>query len=94
MQIEWDENKNRANQKKHGISFETAREIFEDPFHISKLDHRFNYFEERWITIGSAKNQAIIVIANLFFSEDGEEIIRIISAREADRKERRSYEKC
>ena len=94
MQIEWDENKNRANQKKHGISFETAREIFEDPFHISKLDHRFNYFEERWITIGSAKNQAIIVIANLFFSEDGEEIIRIISAREADRKERGSYEKC
>jgi uncharacterized DUF497 family protein len=94
MQIEWDENKNRANQKKHGISFETAREIFEDPFHISKLDHRFNYFEERWITIGSAKNQAIIVIANLFFSEDGEEIIRIISARDADKKERRSYEKC
>ncbi len=94
MQIEWDENKNRANQKKHDVSFETAREIFEDPFHISKLDHRFNYFEERWITIGSAKNQAIIVIANLFFSDDGEEIIRIISAREADRKERRSYEKC
>ncbi len=94
MQIEWDENKNRLNQKKHGVSFETAREIFEDPFHISKLDHRFNYFEERWITIGSAKNQAIIVIANLFFSEDGEEIIRIISARNADKKERRSYEKC
>ena len=94
MQIEWDKNKNRANQKKHGISFEVAREIFEDPFHISKLDHRFNYFEERWITIGSAKNNTIIVIANLFFSEDGEEIIRIISAREADRKERRSYEKC
>ena len=94
MQIEWDENKNRTNQKKHGVSFEAAREIFDDPFHISKLDHRFNYFEERWVTIGSAKNNTIIVVANLFFSEDGEEIIRIISAREADRKERRSYEKC
>ena len=94
MQIEWDENKNRTNQKKLGVSFEVAREIFEDPFHISKLDHRFNYFEERWVTIGSAKNNTIIVIANLFFSEDGEEIIRIISAREAGRKERRSYEKC
>jgi len=94
MQIEWDENKNRTNQKKHGVSFEAVRHIFDDSFHISKLDHRFNYFEERWVTIGSAKNNTIIVVANLFFSEDGEEIIRIISAREADRKERRSYEKC
>ncbi len=94
MQIEWDENKNRLNQKKHGVSFEVAREIFNDPFQIAKLDHRFNYFEERWITVGSTKDNVIIVVANLFFSEDGEEIIRIISARNADKKERRSYEKC
>ncbi len=94
MQIEWDENKNSVNQKKHGVSFEVAREIFDDPFHISRLDYRFNYFEERWITIGSVKNNAIIIVANLFFSDDGEEIIRIISAREANSKERRIYEKC
>ncbi len=94
MQYEWDENKNRINQKKHGVSFEEAVEVFCDPLHISKLDYRFNYFEERWITIGKTKKERILVVANLFFSNEGEEIIRIISARKANRDERNIYEKC
>ena len=93
MKFEWDENKNSLNQQKHGVSFEEAKEIFDDALHISKLDHRFNYFEERWITIGSTKNKKIVVVANLFFSEDGEEIIRIISARKASNNERKFYER-
>ncbi len=94
MKFEWDEKKNLKNQEKHGISFEEAQEVFNDPLQISKLDYRFNYFEERWITIGSTKKYKILVVANMFFSDEGEEIIRIISARRATVRERRAYEKC
>jgi len=94
MKFEWDENKNRINQEKHGISFEEAKEVFDDALQIAKLDHRFNYFEERWITLGATTKQKVLVVANLFFTEDGDEIIRIISARKANNKERKLYEKC
>ena len=93
MKFEWDENKNKLNQQKHGISFEDAKTVFDDPLQISKLDHRFSYFEERWITIGTSKNLQLLVVVNMFFTDD-EEIIRIISARNANPKERASYEKC
>jgi uncharacterized DUF497 family protein len=92
LKFEWNEEKNRLNQKKHQVSFQEAREVFDDPLQVSKLDCRFNYFEERWITIGSTKKQKILVVANLFFDEDGEEIIRIVSARVANQKERKFYE--
>jgi len=94
MKFEWNNEKNLTNQEKHGVSFEEAREVFEDPLQISKLDHRFNYFEERWITLGSTKQYQILVVANMFFTDEGEEIIRIISARKANTNERKSYEKC
>jgi len=94
MKYEWNEEKNRLNQQKHGISFEEAREVFDDALQISKLDKRFSYFEERWITIGSTSKHKVLVVANLFFTDDGEEIIRIISARKANKQERDSYEKC
>ena len=93
MQFEWDENKNTLNKTKHGVSFEEAQSVFNDPQHISKLDYRFSYFEERWITIGTTSNLELLVVANLFFSDDGEEIIRIISARHANPNERSIYEK-
>ena len=93
MQFEWDENKNTLNKTKHGVSFEEAQSVFNDPLHISKLDYRFSYFEERWITIGTTSNFELLVVANLYFSDDGEEIIRIISARHANSNERSIYEK-
>lgn len=92
MKFEWSEEKNRVNIKKHHISFEEAKEVFIDPMQISKLDHRFDYFEERWITLGSAIRGKIVVVAHMFFDENGEEIIRIISARKANQKERIFYE--
>ncbi len=94
MKFEWSEQKSKLNQKKHKVSFEEAKEVFDDPLQISKLDHRFNYFEERWITIGSTTRHKILVVANLYFSNKGEEIIRIISARKANKQERQYYEKC
>jgi uncharacterized DUF497 family protein len=94
MKYEWDEEKNRINQQKHGIPFEEAKEVFDDALHISKLDKRFSYFEERWITVGSTSKHKILVVANLFFTDEGEEIIRIVSARKANKQERQSYERC
>ena len=94
MRYEWDEEKNRLNQQKHGVSFEEAREVFDDALQISKLDKRFSYFEERWITIGATSKYKILVVANLFFTDDGEEIVRIISARKANKMEREAYERC
>ncbi len=92
MLFEWDPAKDSINQQKHRVSFSEAREVFEDPLHVSFLDHRYSYFEERWITLGQSKARKILVVANLFFNADGEEVVRILSAREASSNERRQYE--
>lgn len=92
MRFEWDERKNELNRKKHDISFEQAVEVFQDPLQLSILDGRFNYFEERWITLGASDDLLLLVVAHLYFTYQGEEVIRIISAREATSNERRQYE--
>jgi len=92
LKFEWSNEKSDLNISKDQISFEEAKEVFFDPMHISKLDHRFDYFEERWITLGTTSKDKILVVANMFFDENGEEIIRIISARRANEKERIFYE--
>lgn len=92
MRFEWDQSKDEANQKKHDVSFAEAQEVFDDPLHMAILDHRFSYFEERWITIGQTKTRRVVVAANLYFDDEGEEVVRIISAREATSREKRQYE--
>ena len=92
MKFTWDENKNRINIKKHGISFEEASTVLIDPLHIAVLDTRISLFEERWITVGKILENRVAVAANLYFDEDGEEILRILSARLATPSERRQYE--
>jgi hypothetical protein len=93
MDFRWDKNKNRENRRKHGISFEDTVEVFDDPFHVSILDKRFDYFDERWITMGSLKKGGIIVVGHHYFlTENGNEIIKIITARKATKKEVRQYE--
>ena len=93
MIFDWDSNKNSENIEKHGVSFEQAHEVFLDPLHLSVLDERFSYFEERWITMGRTSSGEVIVVAHQYFVEEPEERIRIISARRATPKERRQYEK-
>jgi len=93
MEIKWDENKKVANKLKHGISFEDAGEIFDDPLHISILDKRFDYFEERWISLGAAKKGLVLVVGHLYYlTGEGEEVIKILTARKATNKERKQYE--
>jgi uncharacterized DUF497 family protein len=91
MRVTWDERKNRSNSTKHGISFETASLVFDDPRAQSRLD-RLVEGEERWQTIGLAGGIYILLIAHTWREDDGEESIHIISARKATRRERTLYE--
>lgn len=90
--LEWDENKNRSNVGRHHLSFETAALVFDDPNILSVLDQRFDYGEERWISIGMAAGLLVLTVAHTAReNDDGEEIIRIISARKATKAERERY---
>jgi len=91
MRFEWDEEKNRRNRVKHKISFEIAREVFEDPWAIS-VRERVVEGEERWQTIGAISEGDLLFVAHTQRDERGEEVIRIISARKATPRERRVYE--
>ena len=91
MRIEWDEKKNRANKDKHGLSFELAQEIFDDPLALSRLD-RVEGGEERWQTLGVVEGIVLLVVHTVSDNSDGS-VIRIISARKATRREQISYEK-
>ena len=86
MEFEWDEAKNRTNILKHGIDFETAKRIFDDPV-LSRRDGRRDYGEDRYITVGRVGDAALVVIAH---TERGGRI-RLISARPASRKERLAW---
>lgn len=90
MQITWDELKDRANQSKHGISFETASLVFDDPYHISTQDREVEG-ELRWQTIGMVKGIRILMVAHTISESDDEEVVRIVSARKATPQERSIY---
>lgn len=94
----WDEAKNQSNRKKHQVSFETAARVFDDPFHLSQQD-RVEDGEERWQTLGQVGGVTLLLVAHTVTQQDpGEgssepvEVIRIISARKAERHERKRYE--
>jgi uncharacterized protein len=91
VHFDWDESKNRANQRKHGVSFELAKQVFADPLALSRLDRAEDY-EQRWQTLGLVGGTVILLVAHTVREEHDEEIIRIISARKATRRERRHYE--
>ncbi len=88
MNFEWDENKRWFNIKKHGIDFADAVEVFYDDWAVSIPDSE-HYDEERFIIIGVDAQSRVLVVIHTFRSGD---TIRIISARKADRKERKQYE--
>ena len=91
MRFEWDARKDAANRLKHGVSFELARRVFDDPNHLSIQD-RHEAGEERWQTLGLVGPHASILVAHTYGDENGEEIIRIISARKATKRERQIYD--
>jgi hypothetical protein len=89
--FEWDDVKARLNLRKHGIDFENAASVFDDPHRVTEQD-RVVDGEARWQTIGVMHRERIVLVAHLTRDESGDEVVRIISARKATRRERVRYE--
>lgn len=90
--FEWHPLKARTNQRKHGISFEDAMHVFEDPYALFEQDRTDEVGEPRWQAIGLAAGVAVLLVAHTVREEGEDEVIRLISARRATRKERYRYE--
>ena len=88
LTFEWDEKKAEENFRKHGVTFEEAKTVFNDPFSVTIYDPDHSIDELRYIDIGLSSKARLIVVS---YSERGERI-RIISSRKATKKEQRSYE--
>lgn len=98
VRFAWDPVKAEANRRKHGIGFEAAARVFQDPWHLTIQD-RIEGGEYRWQTIGRIHGVVVLLVAHTVdedgVDEDGGEgvvEIRLISARKATRSERRRYE--
>lgn len=85
LTFEWDEEKNRINKRKHGISFETAAFVFDDENYIEMYDFEHSIDEDRYIAIGRVGDVLFVVFT------ERKENIRLISARLATEPERRLY---
>jgi hypothetical protein len=90
--FEWDEAKAASNRRKHGVSFDLAAEVFDDPYAVAEQD-RIEGDEERWQTIGSVEGLIVVFVGHTIREQGQDEIIRIITARKATRKEREYYDK-
>jgi uncharacterized DUF497 family protein len=88
LQFEWDEDKAQSNAKKHGVSFEEASSVFTDPLAVIFTDETHSDEELREIMVGHSAEGHLLVVS---FTER-DEAIRIISARQATKRERRDYE--
>ena len=86
MRYSWDERKAAANLHKHGVGFAEAARIFDGAV-VHWPDERHRYGEERWIAVGIAKGQEVIVV----YVEQDQDVRRIVSARPATRRERALY---
>jgi uncharacterized protein len=89
LSFEWDPQKDASNQKKHGISFNEAKSIFTDEFARLIADPDHSEDEDRFILLGTSIHSRLLVVCHCIRSDD---TIRIISARKADKSERKLYE--
>jgi hypothetical protein len=85
----WDEEKSRINFQKHGVSFNEAKTVFSDDFIIYLADEEHSHDEERFIVIGESARSRLLVVCHCYREND--EIIRIISARRAEKRETEMY---
>jgi uncharacterized DUF497 family protein len=89
VRFSWDERKNRANVRKHGIRFDAAIRVFDDRFALVLQDREVDG-EIRWQLLGKA-NEAVLLVAHVYEEDGNEERIRIISARKATSREAKEY---
>ncbi|MBI1820151.1 MAG: BrnT family toxin [Nitrospirae bacterium] len=90
IEFEWDERKNESNRKKHRIWFEEAQQVFDDPNGLVFYDEDHSNHEDRFLLLGLSGSARVLVI--VFCERNKREIVRIISARKATKKEIKSYE--
>lgn len=88
MEFEWDQSKAASNLKKHGVSFEEAKTVFDNPLAVIFDDEAHSIIEQRENIIGHSRQNRLLLIA--FTERSGN--VRIISARLATRQEREDYE--
>ena len=89
VRFEWDETKNEINQKKHGISFEDAVTVFYDEEALVIADEEHSADEDRFIILGLSIDVRLMVVCHCYRESDS--VIRIISARKAEKKEAKQY---
>jgi uncharacterized protein len=88
MEFEWDDDKAEANRLKHGVTFPEAMTVFADPLSLTGYDPDHSVGEDRFLTMGIASDGRFVIVSHT----DRGDAIRIISAREATRRERKDYE--
>ncbi|MBA4067159.1 MAG: hypothetical protein C0501_26330 [Isosphaera sp.] len=88
MEFEWDEDKARANEAKHGVSFPEAASVFGDPLAVTFDDPLHSADEARYLTIGLSAAGRVLIVSHT----DRGDATRVISARAASRGERKGYE--
>jgi uncharacterized protein len=88
MKYEWDENKAIKNLAKHGVSFDEAKTIFDDPLYVDFYDLDHSEDEERYLIVGESNRGLLLIVSYT----ERRESIRIISAREVTKSEREAYE--
>ena len=89
MEFEWDVEKYEINLERHKMRFEFAAKVFLDPLHMTVIDDRFDYGEERYLTAGYVDEILCIVV---WTESKTSKAIRIISARKATKQERRRHD--
>ena len=91
--FEWDPDKARSNMRKHGVRFEDASLVFNDPMALTVFDEDASDSEERWITLGLIKGRHYLVVGHTYRNEHEDKVtIRLISARPATKHEIRDYQ--
>lgn len=88
LNFEWDARKAASNEAKHGVTFREAATVFSDPLSLTIPDPAHSEHEQRWIILGRSAGGKMLVVAH---TERGDNL-RLISARRASRRERKSYE--
>ncbi|GAW87909.1 conserved hypothetical protein [Bathymodiolus platifrons methanotrophic gill symbiont] len=89
LEFEWDNNKNKINVSKHGVSFDEAQTAFYDEYAIQFFDPEHSEKEDRFLLLGTSFKLKTLVVCHCFREEEA--IIRIISARKADKDESKAY---
>lgn len=89
LRFTWDETKNRANTRKHGVTFEEATSSFSDEYAREFYDPDHSEDEDRFLLLGLSARLRVLVVSHCF--RESETLIRIISARKADKQEHQDY---